>query len=129
MYLATESGGEYTIGNYPETLVAGEPTTLHVGIENEESRRVTYNVVVLAQRVDTSGPRTTVLAQQEVDRATATVAPGETAHVESTVAPTRLGTDIRLTYLLYRGQPPDTLNTDTAYRHTYLWVDVVEADR
>lgn len=129
MYLATQSGDDYTIGNYPQTLVVGEPASLHVGLENNEGRRTTYSVVVLAQRVDTSGSEPRVLAQRELDRAGATVAAGETAYLETVVTPTRLGTDIRLTYLLYRGQPADTLSTTTAYRHTYIWVDVVESER
>lgn len=128
MYLATESpDGEYRLANYPETLTVGEPTTLHVGLENNEGRTATYNVVVLVQRVDASGPETVVLAQRELDRASATVGQGETAHVETTVTPTRLGTGLRLTYLLYRGQPPETPSIQSAYDHTYIWVDVVES--
>jgi uncharacterized membrane protein len=128
MHLATESSdGEYRLANYPETLTAGEPTTLHVGLENNEGRTTTYNVVVLVQRVDASGPETVVLSQRELDRASATLEARGTAHVETTVTPTRLGTDLRLTYLLYRGQPAENPSLQSAYDHTYIWVDVVES--
>lgn len=127
MYLATETpDGEYRLANYPEQLVVGEPTTLHVGLKNNEGQTTTYSIVVLAQRVDASDPQTVVLAQQELDRASVTVASGETTHLETTVTPTRLGTEIRLTYLLYRGEAPQTPTIQNAYEHTYIWVDVVE---
>jgi hypothetical protein len=36
------------------------------------------------------------------------------------------GERLRLTYLLYRGAPPQTPTTDNAYRELHLWVNVTQ---
>ncbi|WP_434529996.1 DUF1616 domain-containing protein (plasmid) [Haloarcula sp. NS06] len=48
----------------------------------------------------------------------------ETWRHTHTVTPRLTGDRLRLTYLLYRGDPPATPTTGNAYRNLHLWVNV-----
>lgn len=129
LYLLTETDdGDLVTANYPEEMVAGEPSTLIVGVENSEFKPVEYTVVVQIQRVDRVGDTTRVVDRRELDRFEMSLANNETWRHRHTLTPTMVGEDIRLQYLLYRGNPPDEPTTETAYRSLHLWVDVEPAD-
>ena len=138
--LTTTDDGDLVADDYPEELVVGEPAPLVVGIGNEEHSREDYTVVVQLQRVEVvngtagGGPNGTnvteveVLERQELDRFAVTLDDGETwNHNHTVTAPGMTGEDRRLKYLLYRGDVPDTVTAETAYRDLHLWVDVVES--
>lgn len=114
--------GESAAEDYPDTLTVDEESSLIVGIENDEGQAVTYTVVVQLQEVDDAG----VESATELDRFEATLEDGESLEAEHAVAPDRTGEDLRLTYLLYVGEPPGSPAEDDAYRSTYVWVDVGE---
>jgi uncharacterized membrane protein len=116
--------GESAAEDYPDTLTVDEESSLIVGIENDEGQAVTYTVVVQIQEVDDGS---NVASATELDRFEATLEDGETLEAEHAVAPDRTGEDLRLTYLLYVGEPPESPGEDDAYRSTYVWVDVDEA--
>lgn len=119
-YLLADDG-ETAAENYPDTLTVGEESSLIVGIENDEGRTVTYTVVVQLQEVDAD---LNVQSSTELDRFEATLEDGETLEGEHTVAPDQSGENLRLTYLLYVGEAPDSPGEADAYRSTYVWVDV-----
>ena len=124
-YLLTETeDGDLVAGNYPEEFGAGENHTLTVGVGNHEHEPVSYTVIVLAQDVTVENNSTTVLAQQQLRRFQPTVGDNETWQRQHTVAPTLTSDNIRLTYLLYRGQPPADPSIDNAYREVHLWITV-----
>jgi uncharacterized membrane protein len=116
--------GELVADNYPSEVGPDGETTLYVGLTNQEHRTVSYTVVVYLQRIETRNGSPTLLLRKEVDRFSTTVEHNESWQREHTVTPTLYGEDRRLTYLLYKGQPPDAPTTDNAYRTVHIWVDV-----
>ncbi|WP_331234072.1 DUF1616 domain-containing protein [Natronorarus salvus] len=124
-YLVTEGDdGEYVAAGYPEEFVSGESQPLVAGIENREHETVEYSVVIQLQRVDTEGNDSTVVEREEVDRLGTTLAHNESEMIEHEVTPTMTGEDLRLTYLLYKDDPPSEPTRENAYRSLHIWVDV-----
>ena len=121
-YLLTEEG-ELAADEYPSTFVANDGHPLSVGLENNEHRPVSYEVIVVAQDVDADG---TVIAQQEVDRFSADLDHGDEVVIDREIAPTMTGEGIRLQFLVYKDTA--TGNVEDADQRLQLWVDVVEAD-
>lgn len=130
-YLLTENeDGELTADEYPTELTRGEPVTLTVGIGNHEHEPVNYSVVVVLQRatlVNETGSNETIVRvqeQQQLHELQTRLEHNETWHEQHSLRPQMIGSQLRLTYLLYRGSPPATPSTDTAYRELHLWVNV-----
>lgn len=124
-YLLTEDeDGDLVADGYPTDFVAGEPKSLVVGVTNQEHERVSYTVVTEVQRVETANNSTTVLESESGPRFSPTLEHNETWTRQHQIAPTMTGERLRLTYLLYRGDPPATPNTENAYRELHLWVNV-----
>jgi uncharacterized membrane protein len=126
-YLLTENqNGTLVADDYPTEFVAGEPQPLIVGVDNHEHRSVSYTVVVEAQVVQVENNETAVLDREPLHRFSPAVADNETWQRRHQVAPTLTGDRIRLTYLLYKGDPPSDPAVENAYRHLRLWVSVSE---
>ncbi|ELZ96972.1 hypothetical protein C440_04323 [Haloferax mucosum ATCC BAA-1512] len=127
LYLLTADGEDDLVADdYPETLVRGESAPLVVGVGNQEHRPVNYTVVVLLQRVETENNSTTVLESDQLETFSPRLEHNETWHRDHRIQPTMTGENLRLTYLLYRGQPPTSPSVENAYREVYLWLTVRE---
>lgn len=126
LLLLTRSDGEYVAGDYPRELRTGEPTSLTARIENQEGKPVEYTVVAQLQTVERSDGSVTVTERTEVARATRTLEDGDVWLYDHDISADDPGDDRRLTYLLYRGDPPAEPTVSSAYRDAHLWVDVVE---
>lgn len=125
--LVTEDGsGDYVAGGYPDQLAPGESAELVLAVENEEGERTDYTVVVVLERVDGDGNSASAATVDELNRFEVGVDDGVRAYVEHEVTPTATGENLRINYLLYRGEAPPDPNTETAYRHVHVWVDVVD---
>lgn len=122
-YLATEDDGNLTAAGYPSTFTAGEPESLVAVVTNEERATTEYEVVVQLQRVESG----TVVERTELTRFANATAAGDTWRYPHSVTPTTTGEELRLTYLLYRGEAPTSPTTNDAYRHLHLWIDVESA--
>jgi uncharacterized membrane protein len=64
------------------------------------------------------------LGGEEIDRFNTRVPAGETKRVERAITPTKSGDRMRLSFLLYKGEPPQDPSPENAYRETHLWVSV-----
>jgi len=122
--LGTNETGAPVANDYPTQFTVGQSKSLLVGIENQEERRMNYTVVVVLQWLDERSNETRVLGQRRLDRFSVTLAPGESIRRSRSVAPTRVGRDLRLTYLLYRGAAPRNPTVENAYREVHLFIDV-----
>ena len=122
--LTTNESGEQVSAGYPDRLARGETASVTWGIENHEAEQTAYTVVVALERVSLSDDGVRRIETVELDRQSATVAPGERTHRTHEIRPTITGEDLRLSYYLYRGDAPDRASSETAYRHLYVWVDV-----
>jgi len=138
-YLLTENeDGELVADDYPTEFTQGESESLVVGIGNHEHEPTQYSVVVALQEVrientsenavndsDSGGNISITVEEEEVLRRFQTqVAHNETWHLQHNVTPTMTGERLRLTYLLYRGSPPEDPTVENAYRELHLWVNV-----
>mgnify|MGYP000218168300 CR=1 FL=1 len=113
-------------GSYPQTVETGGNATVVVGVENRERRERTYTVVPRLQRVVEVDNGTRVAGYEEFERFGLTVGAGRTERREYTVTPTTAGDDLRLSFLLYRDDPPERVTSTNAYRRTHIWIDVTE---
>ena len=125
LYVATETNdGDLVAADYPETVTAGEPEPLVAGIDNDEGDAVEYELLVVADRVDTGGGETTVVEREELERTRLAVGDGESVTYDHEIAPTMTGEDLRVSYLLFEDEAPDDPATDDADEHVYFWTDV-----
>ena len=121
--LTEDEGGEYVAADLPPALVHGEPEDLTLGVENHEGEAIEYSTVVVLERIGGDG---TVEESEEVIRFDAEVEDGVTAYVDHQVVPGMVGEDLRLSYYVYSGSAPDEASPETADRHLYVWVDVID---
>ncbi|WP_323675944.1 DUF1616 domain-containing protein [Halorubellus sp. PRR65] len=125
-YVLNENAdGDLVAEDYPDELVAGDGHTFHVGVENHEHTETRYSVVVLAQSVGDDG---TVTGTRQLDAFEVSLAAGEKTVVPRDVAPEQPGEDVRLVFLLYKGDAPATPGPDSADFTLQIWTDVVTAD-
>jgi uncharacterized membrane protein len=126
-YLLTEtSTGELTARGYPSEFVVGDPRSLVVGVENQEQQPVNYTIVVELHEVETENGTDRVLQAARLRTFEARLEHNETWQRRHSLAPELLGEELRLTYMLYRGTPPETPAPENAYRELHVWVDVRE---
>ncbi|WP_191967165.1 MULTISPECIES: DUF1616 domain-containing protein [Haloferax] len=118
-----QSNGEFVASGYPESLSASGTADLYASVTNQERELTQYTLVVQLQRVDTSSGTVSVVEYEELARVSQEVAPGETWTTNPELAPEMTGSELRLVYLLYKGDAPQDADTDSAYRSTYVWVD------
>ena len=117
--LTQSADGDLVTAGYPETLDGDAPPVV-VRVENRERTTRTYAVVVQLQRVTDDGR---VTERRRLTTFDPTVGPGETWTTRHRPDPSATGSDLRLTYLLYRGDPPATPTRENAYREVHFWVD------
>ena len=119
--LAPQDDGDLAGKNYPTEFNRSEARELAFAVENREGEAVSYTVVSELQRLDSNGE---VVEDARLDRFERRVAAGETWQQRHNVTPTLVGENLRLTYLVYKGDPPSELSTDTAYRYVSLRINV-----
>jgi uncharacterized membrane protein len=125
--LTQDEDGDLTAANYPDQFELDEPQSLYVSIQNQEGETVDYTVVVQLERVEVGDDDASVTEREELDRFGTTVEDGDTWRAEHSVAPTMVGEDLRLTYLLYMNEPPSEPSRENAYRDLHIWIDVEES--
>jgi uncharacterized membrane protein len=108
--LSGEEDGVGQATNYTRDLTVGEESSMIVGIGNRDGRPVDYTVVVRLQEVRVEGNET---IPAENDR---------TEERRVSFVPSTRGDQLRLQFLLYRGDAPADPSSETAYRETHLWV-------
>lgn len=124
-YLASENAtGHLVASGYPTNLTRGAAANVTVGLDNHEQRRENYTIVVELQRVRVVGNQTVIERRATLARRNVTVDPGASWHDPVTFTPPFTGTNLRLTFFLYRGSAPKKPTGATAYRSLHLWVTV-----
>jgi uncharacterized membrane protein len=119
--LTENENGTLVAAGYPENITVGESAELVLLVENYERETASYTVVVQLQRV---GPNGTVTEWRELDRFSNTVEPGGEWRKPHRLSPTMTGRNLRVAYLLYRGDAPASPSIESSYRHLTLWTDV-----
>ena len=123
--LTQNETGELVAEDYPSEFTTGESKPIVLSLQNREGERTSYTVVVELQRVrQASDGSANVVQDRELARFTPSVDAGSTWRTRHDATPTMTGDDMRLTYLLYRGEPPESPTTSNAYEHVHVWVNV-----
>lgn len=122
--VGTERNGEFVTDGYPDDIATGEPAELALLIENREREPREYHVVARFERVRDG----TVTGFESAGGFTVTLQPGETAVETHTAAPSLTGENVRLRFLLYRGEPPARPSPESAYRSVHVWTSVESDD-
>lgn len=120
----SSADGQVAASSYPDAVTAGEEVSVLLEIANHEGSQQTYTVVPRLENVTRFDDQTAVVGHERFEAVTRTVEAGERVQFEHAVRPTMTGEDLRLTFLLYRGDPPEKPRTSNAYRWTHIWVDV-----
>lgn len=120
-YLLTEEDDGPVADGYEAALESGD---LHVGLTNQEGQTVEYTVVVERHRMTTTGGELRVAERTELDRFEPTVAHGETWEAPHEYDPANAADPVRVTYLLYVGDPPEDADPGDAYRQVHAWESV-----
>jgi len=123
MYLLSENeAGELTTEGYPQMLRPNEEQTLFVGVTNQEQTRQKFTVVVTLDRVVSTGNSSLLIERAEITRFSRPLSPGQWWQQRYEIEPLLNGSNLRLTHHLYRGEAPSEVDSDEAYRVTYLWL-------
>ena len=112
---------------YESTYAAGETDELAVSITNQEHEERNYTTVALLERVDDGDGNDsdgTVAEADELDRQSTTIAHGDTQEQVLEITPSMQGEDLRVTLLLYEGEPPTEPTSENAYRAIHLPIEV-----
>lgn len=124
-YLLTENeSGDLVAQNYPNSIEAERPHAFHVGIENHRGNDTQYSVVVKLQRMYVENETPEVLEEEVVATESANVAENRQEIRSVDVTPEMRGSQMRLVFLLYRGDPPEQPSMANAYHENYLWLNV-----
>lgn len=123
-YLLTEDDGELVAAGYPTEFERGTQRPIVIGIGNHEHEPTRYTVVVALQRVQIRNNSTIVQEEDELGRLQTRIDHNETWMRTFHVTPTFSGSRLRLTFLLYRNEPPATPSVQSAYRELHLWITV-----
>lgn len=125
LYVLNEGpNGVVQATNYTTDLASGEEHSIVIGIGNNEGQAVEYTVIVRLQRMQVGGNTTTAVGSETLARFETTVESNRTVERSTVFTPTTTGEDLRLQFLLFRGDAPATPSAETAYRETHLWVTV-----
>jgi uncharacterized membrane protein len=128
-YLLTENdSGDLVAQDYPESIDAEESNTFHVAIENHLSERTEYSIVVKLQRIYLGNGTPEVLEEEVVTSQSVTVPRNHREIQSMNVAPEMRGSQMRLRFLLYRGEPPERPSEVNSYHETHLWLNVSVPD-
>jgi len=122
--LAENDSTRLGTSNYPRTIAPNGSREMIFSVENKENELVSYTVLIEFQRIAVVNNTTWIQERERVQRFSHQLAPNDTWRRQHQVTPTMTGERLRLTYLLYRGEPPRNPTSSNAYRTVYLWVNV-----
>lgn len=121
VYILNPAGeGDPVAADYPDTIELGESIDIAFGLENHEREETSYTLVVQLEALDGNE----VTEAEELAREDNTVAHGGEWSQTLELAPTFAGDNLRISFLVYEGDPPSTPDQSNAYRHVHLWIDV-----
>ncbi|WP_254530955.1 DUF1616 domain-containing protein [Natrinema gelatinilyticum] len=116
-----DEDGEMVAGRLPSEVESGESIPFILSIENQEGEPQDYTVVVQQQVVEDGE----VVERTELNRIDASVSDGATETGERSVTPTVAPNQtVRISMLLYHGEPPDEPTNENADQETHFWVRV-----
>jgi uncharacterized membrane protein len=127
--LAENETGALVTEGYPTEFTEGEGKEVVIGVTNRESERINYTVIVTIQRIEARNGSVRVLEEEELRRFHPNVVAGERWTTTYEMMPTMTGTQLRVLFSLYQGDPPPRTTAANAYRSLNLRVNVTASAR
>lgn len=116
-------GEEQVAGNITDEVAPGEPVPVTVSITNQEGESTDYTVVAQEQVIEDDA----VVDRTRLESLETNLDDGTTGNGELNVTPTASeGETVRISVLLYEGEPPEEPTNENAEEDTYFWVTVGE---
>lgn len=116
-----DEDGELVTGQIDDEIGAGETVSATVSIENQEGEETDYTVVVQEQVIEDGE----VVERTELDQLETTLDDGTTGTGDLEITPTAgEGETVRISVLMYQGDPPEEPTNDNAEEDTYFWVTI-----
>ncbi|WP_394739810.1 DUF1616 domain-containing protein [Natronococcus roseus] len=122
LYSETEDG-DLVAGEFPDEVAPGESVPVTIEVENGGDEPREYTVVVQEQMIE-GGEVVDSTDHEQIETA---VRGGETDDGTYPVTPTaEPGETVRISVLLFEGDPPIGATNEDALEETYFWVTVAE---
>lgn len=113
--------GELVAGNIDSEIAPGESVPVTVSIENQEGTTTDYTVIVQEQVIEDGE----VVERNQIDELETQLDDGTTGTGELSVSPTAgEGETVRISVLLFEGEPPAEPTNENAAEDTYFWVTI-----
>jgi len=125
--LVTEQDGEFVASGYPTSFTAGESESMTLQLTNHEHAQTDYTVVVAVEAVEQGDGSVSVTDRSILKQLDFSLQPGQTANRQHSVAPTMTGENLRLSYYVYEGEPPENPTGSEAYRDLHVWISVSDS--
>lgn len=118
LYTETDEG-DLVAGDIDGEISPGESVPVTVSIDNQEGEEMEYTVVVQQQSIEDGA----VDERTELETLRTSLPDGTTGTGELSVTPAADGSDnVRISVLLYEGDPPSEPTNDNALEDTHFWV-------
>jgi len=118
-----DDDGDLVAGEIQNEVEPGDSVPVTIALENYEGERTDYSVIVQEQVFEDDE----IVERTELERLNASVADGETATTDQSIAPTvEEDETVRVSVLLYEGEPPDEPTNENAETDAYFWVTVTD---
>lgn len=124
--LTETDSGELVAADYPTEFEQGEGRPVVLSVGNHEHEETTYAVVIELQRVDDEDG--SVLEVEELGRIDRTLSQGQVWRPTYLLEPTMTGERLRVAFLLYKGDVPESPTVENADEDLRLWVNVSASD-
>ena len=120
-YLTTQTeDGDYVMTDLPHEFSPGQSRPVYVTISNDEGEDMRYTVVAKLQQVENGE----VTGERQLTSFSRQVPEDRTVHVRHDIQPQATGSNMRVVYLLYKGDAPADPTRKNAYRSMRLWITV-----
>ncbi|SIS01888.1 DUF1616 domain-containing protein [Natronorubrum thiooxidans] len=115
--------GDLVAGEIESEIEPGESVPVTVSVENQEGEETEYTVVIQEQLLEDGD----VVERTQLGELETTLADETTETSERSVAPTaEEGETVRISVLLFHGEPPAEPTNENAAEDTYFWVTIEE---
>ncbi|MCL9818095.1 DUF1616 domain-containing protein [Natronocalculus amylovorans] len=126
LHLTTsDETGQQILDGYPDAVSQGDSIPLTVGLENSEHEGQSYTIVIVSEQMVEEDGELEQIDAEEIARFEPTVEAGGQWSAQHEIDTNRVGL-FRYSYYVYTGDVPEEHNSEDAYRHTYVTVDVTE---
>ncbi|MGM0717705.1 MAG: DUF1616 domain-containing protein [Halobacteriota archaeon] len=119
----TSDDNTLVAGNLPNEMTTEQTEEFVFVVDNHHDRSIDYTVVTKLQRQNSDG---TVIAERRLNTFNRTVAADQRWRRSHDLSPTFSGERVRIVYLVYEGEPPETPTRSNADAEVYHWLTVTE---